>query len=439
MGDGYPLTKEDAKILEANWQVVDLQRAEKFLLCLVPSGIPVDRRILQKKYLKIAAAMVIENFSISKDRISHFKHHHSLVFKKLAGESVALNISATDLWFEGFMKLLESYETQDINNEDETEVVWTKGKMVVVVVRMTSQPIPNQCQVLQKHSVLLNKLGLIFLRNPKMELNKSDLLKLLSYLEATLAPLANILCIALSDVGTQRVKQGKKMTSREIRYEAAGGLGLDKATDLLKDRTPNNKNYHIASDWTVTASVWLVRLVRGHLDHGCPADTHKRAYMTNLMPSVGWFHLSTMLVVGVPCSVPNGERLFHLGSRVDCAVRGTSVSSRFSDGCTSSMFLVLCRAWNVCFTTVLGWMYVVSVPCNVPYVFQSVESLPCLGDSRIRVAIGRQLICSLGALGDVHLLYCLTKGEGGRPLRISSGVSRTPAQSNVVRVVESVS
>nr|CAD7260197.1 unnamed protein product [Timema shepardi] len=310
MGDGYPLTKEDAKILEANWQVVDLQRAEKFLLCLVPSGIPVDRRILQKKYLKISAAMVIENFSISKDRISHFKHHHSLVFKKLAGESVALNISATDLWFEGFMKLLESYETQDINNEDETEVVWTKGKMVVVVVRMTSQPIPNQCQVLQKHSVLLNKLGLIFLRNPKMELNKSDLLKLLSYLEG-------------------------ELQARDI----------------------------------VIATL--------------------KAYMTNLMPSVGWFHLSTMLVVGVPCSVPNGERLFHLGSRVDCAVRGTSVSSRFSDGCTSSMFLVLCRAWNVCFTTVLGWMYVVSVPCNVPYVFQSVESLPCLGDSRIRVAIGR--------------------------------------------------
>nr|CAD7572970.1 unnamed protein product [Timema californicum] len=46
-----------------------------------------------------------------------------------------------------------------------------------------------------------------------------------------------------------------------------------------------------------------------------------------------------------------------------CAVRGTSVSPRFSDGCTSLVCLVVGRAWNVCFTSVLGLMFVVGVPC----------------------------------------------------------------------------
>nr|CAD7425811.1 unnamed protein product [Timema monikensis] len=52
----------------------------------------------------------------------------------------------------------------------------------------------------------------------------------------------------------------------------------------------------------------------------------------------------------------------------DCAVRGTSVSPRFSDGCLSSVCLVVCCAWNVCFTSVLRWMFVVGVPCSVPCV-----------------------------------------------------------------------
>nr|CAD7201137.1 unnamed protein product [Timema douglasi] len=92
------------------------------------------------------------------------------------------------------------------------------------------------------------------------------------------------------------------------------------------------------------------------------------AYLTNLMSSVSLFRLSTMFIVGVPCSVPCVERLFHLGSRMDCAVRGTFVSPRFSDLCSSLVCLVVCRAWNVCFTSVLGLMFVISVPCSVPYV-----------------------------------------------------------------------
>nr|CAD7197913.1 unnamed protein product [Timema douglasi] len=135
--------------------------------------------------------------------------------------------------------------------------------------------------------------------------------------------------------------------------------------------------------------------------------------------------LGLMFVVGVPCSVPCVERLFHLGSRVDvchwsalecavclsvggvsffsqgledprrdwvpiCAVHGMSVSPRFSDGCTSLVCLVVGRAWNVCVTSVLGLMFVVGVPCSVPCV----ERLFHLG-SRVDVCHWSALECAV--------------------------------------------
>jgi hypothetical protein len=62
------------------------------------SGIPVDGPILREKSLKIVSAMGIENFSDSNSWISCFKQHHSLVFKKLVGDS-AVDTNAMDLWF----------------------------------------------------------------------------------------------------------------------------------------------------------------------------------------------------------------------------------------------------------------------------------------------------------------------------------------------------
>nr|CAD7259072.1 unnamed protein product [Timema shepardi] len=88
-----------------------------------------------------------------------------------------------------------------------------------------------------------------------------------------------------------------------------------------------------------------------------------------------------------------------------CAVCGTSVSPRFLDGCKSSMCLVVYRAWNICFISVLGWMFVVGVPCSLPCVFQLVESLSCLGDSRIRIVIGQQLLSISSVIERLSSLY----------------------------------
>jgi hypothetical protein len=57
----------------------------------------VDGSILQEESLKIAATMAIENVSVSNGWISHFKQCHGLVFKKLAGESAAVDTNTTDL------------------------------------------------------------------------------------------------------------------------------------------------------------------------------------------------------------------------------------------------------------------------------------------------------------------------------------------------------
>jgi hypothetical protein len=56
--------------------------------------------ILWEKSLKIAATVGIDNFSALNGWISHFKQHYGLVFKKLAGESAAVDINAINLWFE---------------------------------------------------------------------------------------------------------------------------------------------------------------------------------------------------------------------------------------------------------------------------------------------------------------------------------------------------
>jgi hypothetical protein len=84
------------------------------------SGIPVAGSIRWQKSLKMAATMGIKNYSALNSWISHLKQRHNLVFKKLAGESAAMDTNTTDLWFERLLKLLEEYEAWDIYNADET-------------------------------------------------------------------------------------------------------------------------------------------------------------------------------------------------------------------------------------------------------------------------------------------------------------------------------
>jgi hypothetical protein len=60
------------------------------------SNIPIDETILCGKAKMIAAQLNIENFTASKGWIARFKDRHGLVYKKLAGESAAVDSKSTE-------------------------------------------------------------------------------------------------------------------------------------------------------------------------------------------------------------------------------------------------------------------------------------------------------------------------------------------------------
>jgi hypothetical protein len=84
------------------------------------SNIPVDGTILRGKAKMIAAQLNIENFIASNGWIARFKDRHGLVYKKLAGESAAVDSESTEVWLERLPSLLEGYEQRHIYNADET-------------------------------------------------------------------------------------------------------------------------------------------------------------------------------------------------------------------------------------------------------------------------------------------------------------------------------
>jgi hypothetical protein len=84
------------------------------------SNIPIDGTILRGKAKMIAAQLNTENCTASKGWIVRFKDRHGLVYKKLAGESAAVDSESTEARLERLPSLLEGYEQRDIYNADET-------------------------------------------------------------------------------------------------------------------------------------------------------------------------------------------------------------------------------------------------------------------------------------------------------------------------------
>jgi hypothetical protein len=78
------------------------------------SGIPIDGHILREKAKKIADRMQVDNFAASNGWICRFKDRHGLIYKKLAGESAAVDTDMRDFWLERLPMLLERYEQRDI-------------------------------------------------------------------------------------------------------------------------------------------------------------------------------------------------------------------------------------------------------------------------------------------------------------------------------------
>lgn len=82
--------------------------------------IPIDGTILREKALEIATLKGIENFTASNGWISRFKERHGLNFKKLCGQSAAVDDSVVQDWLSRLPTLIEGFDPRDIYNADET-------------------------------------------------------------------------------------------------------------------------------------------------------------------------------------------------------------------------------------------------------------------------------------------------------------------------------
>ncbi|KAJ8898088.1 hypothetical protein PR048_003448 [Dryococelus australis] len=73
------------------------------------SKIPIDGVILQEKVQLIALIFSVENFTASNGWATRFMKRHCLVYKKLCGESAAVNEQTTDHRFSSLPKILEEH------------------------------------------------------------------------------------------------------------------------------------------------------------------------------------------------------------------------------------------------------------------------------------------------------------------------------------------
>lgn len=88
------------------------------------SKVPVSRGLLKQKAETMAPQMHIEGFKVSDCLLRNFKKRFDLSFKKLCGESAAVDLSAVANYrSEKLQSLLQEYLPDDtFNNCDETKL-----------------------------------------------------------------------------------------------------------------------------------------------------------------------------------------------------------------------------------------------------------------------------------------------------------------------------
>lgn len=82
--------------------------------------IPISGPVLAEKALLIAESLGISGFVASTGWLARFKARHSIVFKKICGESKKVDISQVEAWRESNSELINSFSPKDIFNCDET-------------------------------------------------------------------------------------------------------------------------------------------------------------------------------------------------------------------------------------------------------------------------------------------------------------------------------
>ncbi|XP_039967465.1 tigger transposable element-derived protein 6-like [Bactrocera tryoni] len=91
-----------------------------FLQCRESNTIPVGGNLLKEKAKVYAAKLGLTQFNASNGWLDNFKKRNNVSFKKVCGESAAVDDEVCVQWRENIQKLIENYEPKNIFNADET-------------------------------------------------------------------------------------------------------------------------------------------------------------------------------------------------------------------------------------------------------------------------------------------------------------------------------
>lgn len=82
--------------------------------------ISISGVFMREKAIDFAKKMGIDNFNASVGWLDKFKSRHGIVFRKICGESGAVDQGVCDDWVEKLSIIINSYKLEDIYNADET-------------------------------------------------------------------------------------------------------------------------------------------------------------------------------------------------------------------------------------------------------------------------------------------------------------------------------
>lgn len=83
-------------------------------------NVSISGVVMREKALDFAKKLGYESFNASVGWLDKFKSRHGIVFRKLCGESGAVDQGVCDEWIEKLTSLIKTYKLEDIYNADET-------------------------------------------------------------------------------------------------------------------------------------------------------------------------------------------------------------------------------------------------------------------------------------------------------------------------------